>query len=394
MKKLLFMVSSMNIGGVEKSLLSLISVIPKNKYKITILVLEKKGGFLKQIPDWIKVEEVDWYKKIKPIIMQPPQRTIKDYYKKQRYIKALFFLFIYLISKYFNNRHLYYKYVLKDVQNYYDKYDIAISYQGPTDIMDYYIGKKVTAKKKISWVHFDVSKHEMNEQLYKKLYKNFSKIFVVSKEAKGKLKAKFPSISEKTEVFSNIISKRLINEMSQEKVDFDEDYQGIRIVTVGRLSSEKGQDLAIKTLYKLRQDGYEVRWYCIGEGNERQDYEQMVENYGLKENFILLGSKVNPYPYIARSDIYVQPSRHEGYCLTLAEARCLHKPIITTNFTGANEQIKHNETGLIVEIDVENIFQALTDLMNNPKRCQQFSNNLIKENFNIPIQKEKIDLLI
>src|SRR5690625_5731372 len=97
MKKILFMVSSMNIGGVEKSLLSLISVIPKNKYKITILVLAKKGGFLKEIPDWLKVEEVDWYKKIIPIIMQPAHRTIKDYYKKQRYIKVLFFLFIYLI---------------------------------------------------------------------------------------------------------------------------------------------------------------------------------------------------------------------------------------------------------------------------------------------------------
>src|SRR5690625_1915251 len=182
MKKILFMVSSMNIGGVEKSLLSLISTIPKNKYDVTILVLEKKDGFLKEIPDWIKVEEVDWYKEIKPIIMQPPQQTIKAFYKVNRYIKALTFLFIYLISKNFNNRYLYYKYVLNDVKNHPNVYDIAISYQGPTDIMDFYIGKKVTAKRKISWVHFDVSKHVINEKLYKKLYKGFSEIFVVSKE--------------------------------------------------------------------------------------------------------------------------------------------------------------------------------------------------------------------
>ncbi len=76
MKKILFMVSSMNIGGVEKSLLSLLSKIPKDKYEITLLLLEKKGGFLEQIPDWVKVEEASWFKEIKTIIMQSPQQTI------------------------------------------------------------------------------------------------------------------------------------------------------------------------------------------------------------------------------------------------------------------------------------------------------------------------------
>ena len=76
------MVSSMNIGGVEKSLLSLLSVMPKEKYDITVLTLEKKGGFLDYIPSYIKVEEAAWFKEIKPIIMQSPQRTIKKYLKE------------------------------------------------------------------------------------------------------------------------------------------------------------------------------------------------------------------------------------------------------------------------------------------------------------------------
>lgn len=49
MIKVLFMLSSMNIGGVEKSFLSLLSKMPKEKYEITLLLLEKKGGFLKLI---------------------------------------------------------------------------------------------------------------------------------------------------------------------------------------------------------------------------------------------------------------------------------------------------------------------------------------------------------
>ena len=181
MKKILFMVSSMNIGGVEKSLLSLLSVIPKEKYDITILVLEKKGGFLQYIPDWVKVEEATWFKEVKPIIMQPPQQTIKDYYINKRYTKIPSFLWSYFISKQFNNRYLYYKQVFKIVPINTDTYDVAIAFQGPTDTIDYYIANKVKATKKISWVHFDVSKHFINEKLYNRLYKSFDKVFVVSK---------------------------------------------------------------------------------------------------------------------------------------------------------------------------------------------------------------------
>lgn len=378
MKKILFMVSSMNIGGVEKSLLSLISVIPKDQYKITILMLEKKGKFLEEIPDWVKVKEVDWYHKIKPIIMQPPQQTIKEYYKKNRYLKLLSFLAIYLISKYFNNRYLYYKHVFKDIQDHPDSYDVAISYQGPTDIMDYYIGNKVTAKRKVSWVHFDVSKHRINEKLYKKLYRSFSKLFVVSEGAQSKLIEKVPSVAAKTDVLKNVISNKLIHEMSKQLVNFDEEYQGLRIMTVGRLSMEKGQDIAINVLHKLRQNGYEVRWYCIGEGKQRAKYERLIKDYNLQEDFILLGSRVNPYPYIARSDIYVQPSRHEGYCLTLAEAKCLNKPIITTNFTGAYEQIVDGYNGIIVELDEQKLFEEIKTLVENPKTINNLVRNLSK----------------
>lgn len=377
MKKILFMVSSMNIGGVEKSLLSLLSVIPKEKYDITVLVLEKKGGFLDYIPDWVKVEEATWYKKVKTIIMQPPQQTLKDYYNNKRYTKIPSFLCTYFGSKLFNNRYLYYKQVFRDIPNNPNNYDLAIAYQGPTDIIDYYIANKVKAINKISWVHFDVSKHLINEKLYNKLYKNLDKVFVVSKEAKKRLIEKIPSISSKADVFLNIVPDNLIKKMSKEAIVFDDDYKGIKIVTVGRLSLEKGQDLAIKTLLKLRKNGYNVRWYCIGDGDYREEYEKLIEEYCLKDDFILLGAKSNPYPYIAKADIYVQPSRHEGYCLTLAEAKCLAKPIVTTNFIGAYEQIEEGNTGFIVRCDEEELYKKIKYLIDNKYELDKLQENLL-----------------
>src|SRR5690625_1014037 len=360
MKRILFMLSSMNIGGVEKSFLSLLTVLPKEKYSITLLLLEEKGGFMKQVPGWIKVEEADWFKQIKPMIMQPPQQIIKNYLAKRDVLKIPSFIYSYVLSeKLFKNRYLYYRNIFKMFTNFNKTYDIEISYQGPTDIIDYYIANKVNAKRKISWIHFDVTKHQINRKLYKKMYKQFDKIFVVSKEAKKKLIQKIPSVDKKASVFINVVSENLIKEMSKADSEFDENYKGLRIITVGRLSIEKGQDLAIEVLAKLRKEGYDVRWYCIGEGKRRAEYEQLIADYNLKSEFILLGSKSNPYPFVLKSDIYVQTSRHEGYCITLAEAKSLNKPIVTTNFTGANEQIVNGYNGLIATPSTEGIYEKI-----------------------------------
>ena len=110
-KKVLFMVSSMNIGGVEKSLLSLLSVIPKDKYDVTILTLEKKGGFLDYIPSNIKVEEATWFKDIKPIIMESPQSTVKRYLAKGKLFKIPSFVYSYYKSNKINSLNLHSHYI-------------------------------------------------------------------------------------------------------------------------------------------------------------------------------------------------------------------------------------------------------------------------------------------
>lgn len=375
-KKILFMVSSMNIGGVEKSLLSLLSVIPKDKYDITVLTLEKKGGFLDYIPSYITVEETAWFKEIKPIIMESPQRTIKKYLKENKVFKIPTFIYSYYKSKNTDNRYIYYKNILKSIPENEGEYDVAIAYAGPTEIIDAYITHKVKAKKKIGWVHFDISKHKINEKLYENLYEKFDKIFTVSNEANKKLNEIIPSTVNKSEVLLNIISKELINEMAKEDINFDNEFNGIKIVTVGRLSKEKGQDLAIKALANLKKGGYKVRWYCVGEGNSREEYESLIKDNKLEEDFILLGATPNPYPYIKNSDIYVQTSRHEGYCLTLAEAKCLCKPIVTTNFTGAYEQIEHGINGLIVPLNEDYIYKNVKYIMDNKSVSYNFIEKL------------------
>ncbi|MDK0822912.1 glycosyltransferase [Clostridium perfringens] len=379
MKSILFMLINMNIGGTEKALINMLHELQKEKYKVTVLLLEKYGGFLDQIPDWVEVKYLSEYKNLKKYINEPPKKNVKELLSKKEYINAFNLFLSYCISKLKDDISYYYKYLLTDVSDLEEEYDIAVAYAGPMDFITYFVANKIRAKKRVQWIHFDISKIGFNKRFAENMYSKFDKIFVVSEEGKNKLNLLIPSLSDKTEVFFNIISSTLIKNMAENEEGFNDNYNGIRILTVGRLSREKGQDITISVLEKLLKQGYEVRWYCIGEGNMRKELEDMIKNKNLQDNYILLGSKRNPYAFMKECDIYVQSSRHEGYCITLAEARCFNNPIITTNFTGANEQIRNEKTGLIVNFNQDEMYKAIKRIIKDRELRDSIGNNLGKE---------------
>lgn len=375
-KKVLFMVINMNVGGTEKALLNMIDVMPEERYDITILMLEKYGGFLNTIPPRVIVEYLDGYREMKEILNNPPKKVIMNFIKSWNLLKAIHFMWIFFISAINKERSILFNSLLHDKEISLKEYDIAIAYAGPMDFISYYIVKKIKAKKKYQWIHFDVDKIHFNLHFASKLYPLFDKIFVVSDQARDKLITILPSISRKTDKFYNIVNLTKIQEMAEKGIGFTDDFNGIRILTVGRLSKEKGQDLTIPLLAKLKEEGFNVRWYCIGEGYARKEYEAMIAKHGLEKDYILLGSNPNPYPFISQCDLYVQPSRHEGYCITLAEARCFNNPIICTNFTGAREQIEHNKTGLIVEFNEEQMYTSIKRLICDNQLIIKIKKNL------------------
>ncbi|WP_282173038.1 glycosyltransferase [Cytobacillus firmus] len=393
-KSILFMLINMNVGGTEKALLNMISEMPKEKFDITIFMLEEYGGFLGSIPSDVKVEYLTGYKNIKGILKRPLHITAIDLLIKGQFIKALIMTFIYFISKIKKERSLFYKYILREFPVVKNEYDIAVAYAGPMDFISYFIAHKIKAKKKIQWIHFDITKIGFNKYFAAKVYKRFDQIFVVSKEAKNKFISSLPLFKYRTEEFLNIISPKTIHNQAKESGGFQDNFEGLRILTVGRLSIEKGQDLAIKVLARLIKEGYKVKWYCVGEGDAREQYEDLIERHCLKDNFILLGTNPNPYPYIKQCDIYVQPSRYEGYCVTLMEARCLNKPILTTEVNGTKEQIKNEETGLIVCIDENEIYKALKKLIVNKELRNKFEKNLSIETFEPGVEMQKLIKLL
>lgn len=212
--------------------------------------------------------------------------------------------------------------------------------------------------------------------MYKKYYGKYDKIFCVSKDAQKKFIKYFPTLETKVDIFFNILNNTEIKAKSLE-CGFNDNFNGIRIVTVGRLSEEKDQILIPKLVKRLVDDNFNIKWYCIGDGESRKEIENMIEQFNIHKELILLGTQSNPYPFIKNSDIYVQTSKHEGYCITLAEAKLLAKPIITTDFVGAREQIENGKNGIIVNFSEDELYESIKKLILNEKLRIKFSENLL-----------------
>ena len=209
-KKIVFMVINMNIGGTEKALLNMINEMPKDQYEITILMLEKCGGFLAAIPKEVKVEYLEEYATYKQLLNRPVKSTIVELIKQRRIVKSITLGCVYTFSKLCRNKMFYYDNILKTLPPYINNYDVAIAYAGPMDFISYFVAKKIKAEKKLQWIHFDVTKIGFDKRLCQTLYKKFDKIYVVSNVGKNKLVSKIPSIRGKTEVFNNIVSRKSV----------------------------------------------------------------------------------------------------------------------------------------------------------------------------------------
>ena len=175
----------------------------------------------------------------------------------------------------------------------------------------------------------------------------------------------FPSIKEKIVTVYDINNEKMIEKMADAGNPFSKERTQLKIVTVGRLAAQKGYDLAVEAANILKQHGVSFKWYFVGEGPERARIEEWIAQANLGEQIVLTGATDNPYVYMKHTDIYVQTSRFEGYCLAVAEARMLNTPVISTDFDVIHNQLRDGENGLIVPMNARDIADAIQRLWND-----------------------------
>lgn len=370
MKKILIMINSLEIGGSEKSLVSLLNMIDYKKYSVDLQMLKIGEEFDKYIPKEVNVLPIPkYYKYIEDgssiLKISKFYTRIKTAYNLRKNLR---------LNNLLHTQQILYINQKKVIEENLKKYDIAIGYaQGfPT----YYIVEKVRAKKKIAWINCDYATSTYNKNLDYEFYKKIDKIIAVSKTIKKSVTSMKKEYEDKLELILDIVNPELIKKMSLEcdKELFQKDY--LNIVTVGRIVYEKGHERIVKTTKILKEKGYKFKWHIVGDGPDRKELERLIDNANVNDYIVLWGSQSNPYPFMLQSDIYIQPSSKEGFGLTVVEAKILKKPIICTNFNTASELIENEGDGLIVGFQPEDIYLGIKRLLNDEKLKAKILNNL------------------
>ncbi|MEV5025989.1 glycosyltransferase [Paenibacillus sp. LPE1-1-1.1] len=391
-KKLLFVMNNLNCGGAEKSLLSLFQTIDYSRYEVDLYLFKHEGIFLDKLPEQVTVlEEPPLYHYFDMSIKSACVSCLKSgrYRLAFSRVKAGY---IFTTEKNPAKREQRaWKHLSRALPRLNKKYDVAIGFLEKNPV--YFAVEKVNAMKKIGFIHNDYEKLRMDSNLDIPFFGKLDYLVTVSDGCGEVLEQKFPQYKQKIKVIHNIVSPSIINRMSLDKTELEQ-HKGITIVSIGRLNYQKGFELAIEASKALVHQGYDFKWYVIGEGEERVKLESLIEESGLTNHFFLIGIKENPYPYIQEADIYVQPSRFEGKSIAIDEAKILKKPIIVTNFSTAKDQIIHNHNGLIVDMNAAALNEGIRRLIEDKNLRLFFSEQLAQEQLGSESEIEKLYALI
>ena len=372
MKKILFIAQMRNYGGVERSLINLLWDIPTDKYSVTVAVLGEHSDIIKEIPSWVEIKKIDGYTQKEFLISR---------FKKLKLIKAVRSAKYFLLTKRTN------KISFKGYEisaNRYpaikEDYDAVIAWAMPDAYENIYALRNVSAKKKTIWMHMDLENYEMPQDGEKYLAE-YDNIVWVSKACKNSFDKIYPSLEGKSKVFYNVIDKEGLLKASEGEKDISYD-SGFSILTCGRLAKEKRIVYSVEVCKSLLKEGFtDFKWYFVGDGPyKKQLMDAICENH-LEENIILLGAKLNPFPFVKDADLYVQMSSHESFCLTLAEAQMLGVPAVSTNFQASYEIVEENETGYLVEHNPQAIFESVKRIMEDKNEFKRLKNNTQKIDF-------------
>lgn len=395
-KRVLIIGITMAAAGSEKSFLSFaLHAIDYSRYDVDLLLAKRDGDFLDRVPKEIRILDMGEMGELFLLDKKNAFPLIVKYGMYKNPFR-IFSLLPYIVKKIVGGSsesaafaaHRIWMNLMKTMPALEKQYDIALAYWG--DRTMFYMVDKVKADQKIAWLHFDYGKPPRENVLYEKYFSACDRVITVSKEIENSLKKALPHIASKVLTVENIIDEKEILKLSEKSANFGDDFSGIRIVTMGRICDQKGYDLAVPAIARLKKEGYPVKWYILGRGSAEEERElaDLIDQYHARDAISILGIRKNPYPYIKKADIYMQPSRHEGKPISVEEAKILCKPILVTNYTSAREQLENGKFGMITEISEDGIYSGLKILLDDEGLRLQYSRILSE------IKKEKSEIFL
>ena len=395
-KKILIVSHAMEIGGAERALLGLLENIDTNTYDVDLFLLRQEGELMKFIPDNINLlPEIPQY----TVLARPMIRTLKEGHilltaarlygrkKAEQYVKKEKLKENDIAIEY---SHKYTKKFMPLIQKNIE-YDLAISFLTP----HYFVTEKVKAKRKIAWIHTDYSMVKVDRKSQLQMWSAYDYIASISENVTESFLRIFPELKEKVVLIENILPKTLIEKQANESMDGDmKPGKSVCLLSIGRFSYPKNFDNIPDICRRIRNRGIDAKWYLIGYGGDEALIRKKIEETGMQEYVIVLGKKENPYPYIKACDIYIQPSRYEGKCVTVREAQMLGKPVVITNYPTSSSQVKKGVDGIVVPLDNAQAADEIVELIKDSELLDKLKNNVSSRDYTKYIEINKVYKLL
>ncbi|MCR4758122.1 MAG: glycosyltransferase [Butyrivibrio sp.] len=360
MKSLLIITTKLDAGGAERSLINFLNSYDRSRYTVDLLLLKREGAFLKYVPEDVRILEQDkvlfyMYNMAKFSLGTASDGLHRDFlhgipFVVKRVWSTLYYKKIKKLDRPTAEQQRWENSYSKVIEELTGHYDCAMAYLEGEPI--YYLVDKVSAGRKIGWIHNDYEKIAGDKDFDEKYFEKLDSIVTISNKCVDVLKKNFPKLADKVVELPNINSAEVIEKFAEEFTP--EEYAGCGsdndatgpsnakryvLLSIGRLTAQKAFDRIIPIAKALKDRGVSFNWFVLGDGELRQELVSKVSEAGLQDTVKLLGIRSNPYPYIKGADVIVQTSLFEGKSVVLDESKILHKKIVATKYDTIMDQV-------------------------------------------------------
>ena len=354
--KILFRHRSMEMGGVEKVMLSLMNNLDREKFEMTVCLNLNQGELRDEFPSHVRKVYLTDGK--------------EDFSKNKIIQKIQLFQRRQKLEKLRKNPEIVDREYLKE------NYDIEI---GMTyNDFEPVLNSSNKNSKKVGWFHSEIQVPKLQPLVPKILehFPQFHYMIYCSEKIKNLMHEHYPNLNYPTE--SVIINAIPIEEIKQKaNADFLLPNAESKIfVSVGRLHTRKGYHKLMDAHKKLLNEGFQHTVIIIGDGEELPNLLEQQKNLGVQKSFVFAGNQMNPYPFIKNADFFIMPSESEAWPLVIAEALILQKPIIATKVGDVESMIEDRKTGYLIDYDTNEIYVAMKEFLTNEKLVSDLRENL------------------
>lgn len=386
----------LEIGGAERALIGLLSALDPDRVDVDLFINQHTGEFMRYVPRGVHLlPEIGAYSAI--------ERPIKQILREGHLAIAAARIAAKLRNALYRATHRtgpsdasIFQHVASCVSpllpslKHLGHYDLAISFLTPHNI----VAEKVDAACRVAWIHTDYTRIGIDVAAELPVWSRFDHIASISADCTKAFLQRFPSLESRIIEIHNILSPALVRRQAEE---FDPaEYAGAEgtiICSVGRICEAKNYDNVPRVAQILKARGLRFHWFIVGPGAQ-EEVQRIIDATGTADVISLLGTRANPYPYIARCHLYLQPSRYEGNSVTVREAQILHRPVIITRYGTSADQVQDGTDGIICEMDNSSIADAIIALSRDPDLQTRLTTHLAQSDFGNESEVQKIYHLI